>query len=291
MEVLAYPQSGKRRNAQKDENNEERPEEERFKEPFQDALSIPDVDAPCQILDNFGAGGYNLAEGELLKLKEQQEARRMRRDNGLALSEIAARLGVAKSTVSVWVRDIVLSDVQVAQLVACNPVYNGQFLASQASKSKALAARRAYQEAGKALAVANDPLHIAGCMLYWAEGSKGRCDVAFTNSDPEMLIFFIRFLEICYKVLKSDISLYINCFDDQFPVTEIENFWLERLQLPSTQLRKTTLNYFSARSKQQRITKLKYGTCRLVVHRTEIVQNIFGAIQGYAGMRQERWLD
>ena len=225
-----------------------------------------------------------------MKLREQREARSMRRDDGLALSEIAIRLKVSKSTVSVWVRDIILSDAQVSHLAASNPVYNGQFLASQLSKTRAQTARKAYQEAGRAFAGTKDPLHIAGCTLYWAEESKGRCDVAFTNSDPEMLAFFIRFLEVCYKVLKSEITLYVNCFDDQASVTETEEFWLARLELPRTQLRKTTLNYFSARSKQQRVTKLKHGTCRLVVHRTEIVQNIFGAIQEHAGIQGERWL-
>jgi hypothetical protein len=39
------------------------------------------------------------------KLGEQQQARRLRR-TGLPLAEIAATLGVAKSSVSLWVRDV-----------------------------------------------------------------------------------------------------------------------------------------------------------------------------------------
>lgn len=31
--------------------------------------------------------------------------------------------------------------------------------------------------------------HIAGCMLYWAEGSKSRNSIQFVNSDPAMVRF------------------------------------------------------------------------------------------------------
>jgi hypothetical protein len=39
------------------------------------------------------------------KLAEQQQARQLRRA-GLSLAEIAASLGVARSSVSLWVRDV-----------------------------------------------------------------------------------------------------------------------------------------------------------------------------------------
>ena len=32
-----------------------------------------------------------------------------------------------------------------------------------------------------------DPLHLAGCMLYWAEGAKGAQPIKFSNSDPHMV--------------------------------------------------------------------------------------------------------
>ncbi len=226
-----------------------------------------------------------------MKLTEQQEARRMRRDEGLSLNEIAARLHVSKTSVSLWVRDIVLTEPQIAHLTTQNPLYNRQLHSSQLSRVRSRAVRANYQEAGRQRAKQGDPLHMAGCMLYWAEGSKGRCDVAFTNSDPEMVAFFVRFLECCYDVQKQEMVAYINCFDDEVSASETEDFWLERLKLPRTQLRKTTLNYFSSYSQKKRISKLKYGTCRVNVHRTEIVQNIFGAIQEYAGFRCEKWLD
>lgn len=226
-----------------------------------------------------------------MKLTEQQEARRMRRDEGLSLNEIAARLHVSKSSVSLWVRDIVLTEPQIAQLTSQNPLYNRQLHSSQLSRVRSRVVRTGYQEAGRRLARQGNPLHMAGCMLYWAEGSKGRCIVAFVNSDPDMVAFFVHFLGICYGVQKHEIAVYVNCFDDCLTVSEIEDFWLTRLGIPRAGLRKSTVNYFSSYSQKKRVNKLKYGTCRVVVHKTEIVQSIFGAIQEYAGFRCETWLD
>ena len=40
------------------------------------------------------------------KLAERQQARQLRRRTGLPLAEIAARLGVSRSSVWLWVRDV-----------------------------------------------------------------------------------------------------------------------------------------------------------------------------------------
>ncbi|MDX6388017.1 MAG: hypothetical protein QOD85_1819, partial [Gaiellaceae bacterium] len=43
--------------------------------------------------------------------------------------------------------------------------------------------------------------------------------------------------------------------------------------------------------KKKRKNKLPYGTCRVVVSKTTVVQSIFGAIQEYVGFDRESWLD
>ena len=45
------------------------------------------------------------------KPEERRLARRLRRDDGMPMKRIAARLGVSLSTVSLWVRDIELDPV------------------------------------------------------------------------------------------------------------------------------------------------------------------------------------
>jgi len=123
-------------------------------------------------------------------------------------------------------------------------------------------------------------------MLYWAEGAKSRNNVILVNSDPNMLRFFKRFLHECYSVADEHFVFSVNCYvNNGLTLAEIEAYWLEILELPVTCLRKATINNPSRVSKQQK-RNLPYGTGRLVVHSTAIVQSIYGAIQEYAGFEE-----
>lgn len=215
----------------------------------------------------------------------------MRREQGLALNEIAALLQVSKSSVSLWGRDVDLTDEHLARLNARNPLYNRQLHSGHVSRERSRGRRTQYQEAGRRRAREGDPLHMAGCMLYWAEGSKQRNVLIFTNSDSDMVAFFLSFLRRCYSVSDEEVTVTINCFDDCRSVEDIQKFWLQKLRLPGTCLRKATVNVHSCYSQKKRCGKLVYGTCRLAVCRTAIVQSIYGAIQEYGGFTMDKWLD
>jgi hypothetical protein len=51
------------------------------------------------------------------------------------------------------------------------------------------------------------------------------------------------------------------------------------------------VNVYSKYSLKKRANKLPYGTCRVVVYRTRVVQSIYGAIQEYGGFDRPAWLD
>lgn len=129
-------------------------------------------------------------------------------------------------------------------------------------------------------------------MLYWAEGAKQRNSLKVTNSDPELLAFFAGFLETELDVPRADMKLACNLFADHIEQQrEIEGYWLAKLGLPQTSLRKSTVNVFSEYSKKKRIGRLPYGTAALLVHSTRIVQTIYGSIQEYGGFDRPEWLD
>jgi hypothetical protein len=50
------------------------------------------------------------------------------------------------------------------------------------------------------------------------------------------------------------------------------------------------VNVYSKYSQKKRQGRLPYGTVRVCVHSTEIVQQIFGAIQEYGGFERPEWL-
>jgi len=135
-----------------------------------------------------------------------------------------------------------------------------------------------------------EPLHLAGCMLFWAEGSKSRNAVISTNSDAGMMRLFLRFLRECCDVRDENIRLSINCFlGHGKSLEQIEAWWLEQLDLPPRCLRKATVNRPSSASKGVR-KPLVHGTARLAVGSTRLVQSIYGAIQEYAGIERPEWV-
>jgi hypothetical protein len=128
-------------------------------------------------------------------------------------------------------------------------------------------------------------------MLYWAEGSKERNAVHFVNSDPAMVSFFGEFLRTCFGIPDEAFRVSCNLFADHIErQLEIEQFWLDTLGLPRSCLRKSTVNVYSKYSQKKRRNRLPYGTCRVTVHSTEIVQSIYGSIQEYGGLERPDWL-
>jgi len=168
----------------------------------------------------------------------------------------------------------------------------GQLLAAERKADNARRTRAEYQEQGKRLAQTKGASYAAGCMLYWAEGEKSRNAAILTNSDPRLLAHFADFLRRYFSVEDDAMSIRCNLFADHLErQCEIERFWLENLRLPSTCLRKSIVNRYSKYSQKKRANKLPYGTCRLAVHNTRIVQAIYGSIQEYGGFERPEWLD
>jgi len=206
-----------------------------------------------------------------MKTVEREQARVLRRDEGRSVKEIASVLGVARSTFSIWVRDIELTPEQHEALRLRNPIYNGHRAGAAANATLARARRRRYQEEGRRRAREADGFYAAGCMLYWAEGHKARNKVGFTNSDPDMMRFFLSFLRTYFRVPHDKIAVSCNVHVDDVETQQaLERFWLEALGLPQSCLRKSIVNRRSKWSTKRRTNVLPYGTCRLTVGSTHM---------------------
>jgi hypothetical protein len=227
-----------------------------------------------------------------VKSVERAQARELRRALGLPINEIARRVGVSVSSVSVWVRDVPLTPEQLAVIDARNPVRSGQRTGTTNNSHRRRAERHAAQDHGRALVRMGESQFIAGCMLYWAEGAKDRNRVVVANSDADLLDTFVGFLRTYFGVPDEMIAFSVNCFlGNGISLAEIESWWLMRLALPLGSLRKAAVNRPSSASQRKRGHVLPYGTGRIAVHNTFIVQSIYGAIQEYAGIDRPEWLD
>jgi hypothetical protein len=218
---------------------------------------------------------------------EKAEARRLRRELGMPMKRIAREVGVSLSSVSLWVRDIELKPEHRER-------NRRQEYARRATTWTDLnrAKRQAHQAQGRAKARDADPVHQAGCMLYWAEGSKERNSVCFSNSNAAMVRFFVEFLRSCFEVPDEKFTIRLNVYTGNgLSLEEIEDRWLRELRLPSSCLRGHAVDHFPTSSSGTRQNRLPFGVCTLKINDTRIIQHIYGAIQEYAGFEEPRWLD
>ena len=128
-------------------------------------------------------------------------------------------------------------------------------------------------------------------MLYWGEGSKSRSTVELTNSDVPLVRVFVDFLRQHFDVADESMRLRCNLFADHAVHRRaIEHHWLNALQLPEASLLDSVVNRYSKYSQKKRTNSLPYGTARLTVHSTRILQTIYGSIQELGDFNRPEWL-
>lgn len=208
---------------------------------------------------------------------------------GASVREIEQRLGVARSSVSRWVSDIELSSKQIAELERRSGA--GALAGAEVNARRARARRSAWQEDGRRRARAESPSYIGGCMLYWGEGSKSRSSVELTNSDVPLVRVFVDFLRHHFDVANESIRLRCNLFPDHLAHQQaIERHWLAALGLSEASLLTSRVNQHSKYSQKKRTNSLPYGTARVNVHSTRILQTIYGSIQEIGDFNRPEWL-
>lgn len=245
------------------------------------------------IVEPFGRTLYNMGslnKGFNMKTEEKKEARRLRKECGLSVRDIANRVGVSKGTISLWVRDIQLTNKQIRTLKDKNPAINRQMAGAKTRRDTALKERISAQQEGIKAAKEGNILHAQGCMLYWAEGYKrnNKNSISFANSDPAMVKLFVSFLVKCLNIRKDDMVLKIQCHTVSKTLKQVEDYWKNLTGIPQSS--KTIINLTSKASKNKKGHTLDYGTCSIVTHNTRALQHIFGAIQEYGNFERPEWL-
>jgi hypothetical protein len=182
------------------------------------------------------------------KVVEQEVARRLRAD-AWTLADIATELGVAKSSVSLWVRDVAFEPRPRAR-VARQRAQNALQRRKQAGIDELLAEGRA--RIGR---LSDQEFLVAGTALYAAEGTKRAGEVAFPNTDPRMILFFCTWFRHFFAVDESRlrVRLYLHAGLD-LPVAI--RFWSDLTRIPVSQFGKP---YRAAAHPTLRNTKHEMG--------------------------------
>jgi hypothetical protein len=166
------------------------------------------------------------------KVKEQAKARQLRAQNR-TLADIAKALGVSRSSVSLWVRDVPFTPS--LQLRGIRGPHRRPHPAHEAKLRQIEELNRQGKERIETLS--EEAFFVAGVALYAGEGGKTDGSVRFPNSDPEMVRFFCAWLRRFFSVDESRLraSVYLH---EGFDMDAVEGFWSALSGIPRRQFGK-----------------------------------------------------
>jgi transcriptional regulator with XRE-family HTH domain len=212
----------------------------------------------------------------------RDKARELRKQ-GLNYNQIAAELGVSKSSVSLWVRD--LPRPAGLSPEACRK-------RSAARVREYWAAERPIREAGRAAARAaagaeigrltEREVIIAGAITYWCEGAKSKPHrrddrVSFINSDPALIRFFLRFLEVAG--IARELLIFRVYVHENADIGSAQRFWIDVTQARPAQFRSPVLKRHNPATVRKNTGRDYHGCLRIDVRRSA---SLYRKIEGWA---------
>jgi predicted transcriptional regulator len=214
---------------------------------------------------------------------DRRAAARDLRAQGLAYHEIAAQLGVSKSSVSLWVRDLPRPErLSYAENRRRSADGVRRYWANE---RQVRSVKRAAEVASAAAEIGNlsdRELLIAGAIAYLCEGSKTKPHrrhdrVMFINSDPALIAFFLKFLETA-GVQPGDLVLrvYIHQNADAEAAKE---FWRKLTGAQPSQFRRPTLKRHNPRTVRRNVGDAYHGCLRIDVRGSA---QLYRKIEGWA---------
>ena len=220
------------------------------------------------------------------RAKDDLHARaRELRAQGLSYNEIVAQLGVAKSSISHWVSDMPRPE-RLSYEESCRR--QAEAVAQYWAEERPLreAARDSIRASAQAEigALSKREMLIAGAVAYWCEGAKNkpyrRNDrVEFVNSDPKMISFFLKFLDVA-GVARSRLIFRVQIHENA-DIPAAERFWLELTGASSSQFRSTHMKRHNPVTVRKNTGEGYHGCLRVDVSSSaELYRRIEGWAQG-----------
>ena len=208
------------------------------------------------------------------------------RETGASLKEIATTLGVSKSSVSVWVRGIPLSESH--RQVLLDRQATGWALRAAANRARRERKEAELGEAARAEIgeLSEREIFLIGVALYWAEGTKAKpwnvsARVALINSDPSVIGVFLGWLALLGIGL--DRLTFRVAIHESADATEATRSWARLVGVDATEFRRPTIKTHKPGT-VRRNTGEEYRGCLVVSVRrsTDLNRRIAGWWKGIA---------
>jgi hypothetical protein len=214
-------------------------------------------------------------------LREKAVAMRL---EGRSYREIREVVGVSKGTLSLWLRDVPLTEEQRAALA----MRRTEAGLKNAREMRANAARRRSHVQGTARAqvheLSESELFVAGVVAYWAEGTKNKPwrpghGVVFLNSDAGLVQLFLRWLQLLdVGVDRLRFRLTIH---ESADVAAALRYWSAVVGVEQEAFGKTTLKTHNPKTIRKNVGDTYHGCLGVYVRRsTDLNLQITGWCEG-----------
>mgnify|MGYP001612610665 CR=1 FL=1 len=213
--------------------------------------------------------------------------------SGKSYTEISKSLNVPRSTLSLWLSKIVLSEKFKKRIEARAYKKSVEGLVKRNKNQTQLAAQRAadIRKGGseEIPTLSTKDLLLVGAALYWAEGYKrpriikGRerthHPVSLTNADPAIIQLFLRFLRERCEVPEGRIRIHVRMFEHQNEDTLVEH-WERVTRIPREYIKRAFVGVSRSSMGKRPYHGLQYGIAQVSVSDTKLYHRIMGHIEG-----------
>lgn len=184
-----------------------------------------------------------------------RERARELRVAGRTYDEISEELGVSKSSVSLWVRDLPRPAPRMTPEEKARHMSEARWGPLRLARDQQRRATKAAAQAGVG-EVSERDLFLVGVALYWAEGTKDKSyarreKVRFINSDPAVLSLYLAWLDLLgveRSRLRFTVSIHASA-----DVPAAERYWADHVGGEAAQFCKTALKHHNPRTARKNV--------------------------------------
>lgn len=174
-------------------------------------------------------------------VREKERAVRLRK-RGYTYRDILKEVRVAKSSLSLWLKELPLTHLEKQYLKdrKDSNITRGRIRAATSNHVRRLVRDKfllqsARQEFDKKI---RDPFFAVGVALYWAEGAKRSPSFSFMNSDPDMVVLMLSWIRKFLDVSDEEIGLRLYVHK-AYLHENCEVYWSRTTRLPFEHFKKT----------------------------------------------------
>ena len=199
---------------------------------------------------------------------------------------------VSKGTLSLWLKDLPLSDKRILELrreAWSRGIASRELFRQTMQKKREARELAVYKKQKKRLArLSQQTLYVAGLMLYLAEGGKqDPYSICLANTDPQIIQFFTWWMENFFHVSRRQMKAQLHLYESM-NISKEKTFWCRALgftrkQFYKDQVRKLRPSSFSYSE------SYRHGTCQVYLHsskqKMELMLSIRAFFDTYKGLR------